>query len=525
MRKSVVAPLTLGYLIMGALMGLMLLMSLYFASRLYLDHQRIIGVDVPRREAVARLRADLLAEYWAASRYLDRGDQSDRAQVESIRAQADRNIDLLSVVAGQREWDLLWASYQSYHTLVDSLLYYSQEDKVGPRRLGEQVDVALAEVLDAVDTFDARAGSAVTDALDRYYGFFQRRFVAVLGVGAWMILAGAVTGLTLGRSITRPLSRLTEATRRLGSGDLTVMPEIPASNEVGALAEAFRQMARNLGQAIERMRDTASALTGSADRLTVSATDLTGLVKGTLAQMKEIGRGAEIQRAQMDVVAELASGITTALRQSAQRAGEVGQAAQGAQARLELAERVVSVLDQEATEIQGITAIIEQFAQETHMLSLNASIEARRAGQAGRGFAAVSDEMRGLAERSAQSAGEVARFGTRIQAEMESVGRAVSEVQDAVAQTATFAGQAVDAARQQEQDTSRLANVVAQAVAVSVDQARIAEQVSADVAEQAHAITELASAARGLIRLVGQLENLTVRFAMHTDQPVGPEGT
>jgi methyl-accepting chemotaxis protein len=117
----------------------------------------------------------------------------------------------------------------------------------------------------------------------------------------------------------------------------------------------------------------------------------------------------------------------------------------------------------------------------------------------------------------------VARFGARVQAEMESVGQAVSEVQDAVIQTASFAGQAVDAARQQERDASRLADVVEKAESVSVDQSRIAEQVSADVAEQAHGISELAEAARGLTSLVGQLENLAARFVLPLEQPAGVE--
>ena len=126
----------------------------------------------------------------------------------------------------------------------------------------------------------------------------------------------------------------------------------------------------------------------------------------------------------------------------------------------------------------------------------------------------MSDEMRALAERSSRSAGEVARFGARVQAEMESVGQAVAEVQEAVVQTASFAGQAVDGAREQERDTSRLADVVEEAVSVSVDQAGIAEQVSADLAEQAHAIAELVESARGLTRLVGQLESLATRFVL-----------
>jgi methyl-accepting chemotaxis protein len=366
-------------------------------------------------------------------------------------------------------------------------------------------------LLGTVAAVGDQANARVDDELRAYSTFFLRRHL-VLAIGAALILFGAAAGLTLGRSITQPLARLTEAARKLGEGDLTAAPDVPAANEIGALAASFRQMAASLGQAIARMRETSAALTASAAQLFASTASLNDLARGTLTQMEQIARGAETQREQMRVASGVAAEIVAALRQSAQQAVEVGQAAHGAQAQLEETARTVAVLDREAVEIQNITAVIEQFARETHMLALNAAIEARRAGEAGRGYAAVSDEMRALAERSARSAGEVARFGARVPAEMESVRRAVSDVQAAVAQTAEFAGQTVQAARKHEQDTATLASVVEQAAAVSETHARIAGQVSAAAAEQAQAITELVSAAQGLAGLAGQLEGLAARF-------------
>ena len=518
MRKSVVMPLTMGFLIMGALMGLLLLVSLYFAAHLYVDYQYIVGLHFPRQVAAARLQASLLDERWAAARYLASGNLADRAEAEAARTLADRSAAVLEEAIDPAGWDALSASYQGYHALLDGLLYYSGGAKADPQALESQVDGTLAELLEAVTAAYDRAEKQVAKAQERYHDFFQRRFTSVLGIGAWLILSGAAIGLTLGRSITRPLARLTEAASRLGTGDLSAVPDIPASNEIGALAASFRRMTSSLGQAIERMRETASTLTASADRLSTSATSLSSLSRGTLVQMEQIARGAQAQREQMCVAAELAVGIAAALHTSARQATQVGQAAQGAQDRLEHTARTVAVLDREATEIQGITAIIEQFARETHMLSLNAAIEARRAGEAGRGFAAVSDEMRALAERSARSASEVARFGARVQAEMESVGQAVREVQEAVVQTASFAGQTVEMARQQEGDTTRLAGIVEQAATVSDGQAQIARQVSTAVAEQAEAIAELASAAQGLTRLVGQLEGLAARFTVRQEE-------
>jgi methyl-accepting chemotaxis protein len=163
---------------------------------------------------------------------------------------------------------------------------------------------------------------------------------------------------------------------------LTAVPRVTISNEIGALAASFGQMSGSLAQAIERMRETSGALITSADRLSTSATNLSDLARGTLAQMEEIAQGAEAQREQMRVASEVATGLAAALRQGAAQAGEVGQAAGGARTKLEDSARTVAVLDREAEEIQSITAVIEQFAQETHMLSLNAAVEARRASEA-----------------------------------------------------------------------------------------------------------------------------------------------
>jgi methyl-accepting chemotaxis protein len=512
MRKSVVTPLTLGFLIMSALMGLMLFVSLYYATRLRIHYQFVTRDYSLRLVPAVRLQASLLTQRWAAGRYLDSGDPSDREEAEAALALADKYVAILQDSMEEAEWDAFSADYQGYHALLDGLLYYSNTADAAAEALESQADDSLVELFAAVTAMHDRFQEQILEELDSYHNFFLRGFMAVLGIGAWLILVGAVIGLTLGRSITLPLARLTEAARQLGGGDLTAVPDIPASNEIGALAASFRQMADSLGQAIERMRETANVLTTSADRLSTSATNLSRLARGTLAQMAQIVQGAEAQRQQMRLAAELAAGIAAELRQGAQQAGEVGQAARDAQARLEHTARVVALLDQEAVEIQSITAVIEQFAQEIHMLSLNAAIEARRAGEAGRGFAAVSDEMRALAERSARSASEVTRFGARAQANMESVGQAVADVQEAVTQTATFAGQTVSAARQQERDTSRLVDAVEQAAAVSDAQAQIAGQVSTAAGEQVDAITELATAVQELAGLASQLESLATRF-------------
>jgi methyl-accepting chemotaxis protein len=513
MRKSsVVTPLTLGFTIMVVLTSALLLMSLYFYARqLYFNFADILA-SLQEQQVTAHLQSSLLEMRWAADRYLASENPTYRTRAIEARERAEKDRENLLETLEDTELDEFSTRYQVYDALLDGMLYYSSETGDLQEYEG-QVDAALDDLLETITAIYDRANERVKTDAEQYEAFFLNGYRIVAILGGALIVVGAWAGLRLGnRFITAPLERLTEASRRLGSGDLTAVPEKSSSDEIGALATSFRQMATSLSQAIERMRETSGALIGSADRLSTSATNLSGLARGTLAQMEEIAQGAEAQREQMHAASQVASGLAATLRQSARQAGEAGQAAREAQTRLEGTARTVAVLDEEAEEIQSITAVIEQFAQETHMLSLNAAIEARRAGEAGRGFAAVADEMRALAERSARSAGEVARFSARAQAEMESVGQAVADVQGAVAQTADFAGQTVEAARQQEQDTARLAAIVDQASSVSNAHAHIAEQVSAAVAEQVDAIAELATAAQGLAGMAGQLEDLAARF-------------
>jgi methyl-accepting chemotaxis protein len=518
MRKSsIVTPLTLGFSIMVLLTGLLLLLSLsLYARQLYINFGEIIS-GLNTMLATARFQSNVLEAQWAADRYLDSGDSAYREQAIAARERAEKSYaDTLVTSLEEAEAIDLLAKYQNYSALLDGVLYYSDKDEGSPQDYENQADEVLQDLLETTTMLYARSYKEVTEEFDGYQRFFERGYQLVAFAGGGLIFLGAATGLALGRRyITAPLERLTEAGRRMESGDLTVTPKTLSSDEIGALAASFGQMATSLAQAIKRMRETSSALITSADRLSASATNLSGLARGTLAQMKEIARGAETQREQMQGASEVATGLADALRQSARQAGEAGQAAHTARTKLENTAHTVAVLDKEAEEIQAITAVIEQFAQETHMLSLNAAIEARRAGEAGRGFAAVSDEMRALAERSARSAGEVARFSARVQAEMESVGQAVSDVQEAVTQTSDFAGRTVAAARQQEQDTARLVGIVNQATEVSNAHADIADQVSTAVAEQVDAIAELATAAQGLAELASQLEDLSARFITH----------
>ena len=513
---SVVAPLTLGFSVMAALMGLLLLTSLYlYTQQLHTIWENILQTSLPQKLAAVRLRSHLLEMRWATDRYLHSGDPAERERAEEARTLAEEERQDLARSGPDDTQRDLSADYQAYSALIDTLVYHPLTDGVDLQATEGQVDDALESLFESTRAMDEQVSDQLEEGLRYYDDFFRRGYRIVSVVGGLLIFVGAATGLTLGRVfITRPLAQLTQAARRVGEGDLTAVRTIPTSNEneIGILAASFRHMADSLGQAIDRMHETAGTLITSADQLSSSASDLGELAEVTLAQMEEIAAGAETQREEIHATVQVATSIASALGQSALQAGEVRQAVRHAQESLDVASRTVTALDEDAEEIQNITGVIEQFAGETHMLALNAAIEARRAGEAGRGFVAVSDEMRGLAERSARSAGEVARFSARVQAEIAGIGQAVSQVQQAVTQTQTFAGETIDVAERQGEDANALADVVRRAAAVSDNQTRIAAQVSAAVADQATGIADLANAAQELSKMARQLEDLAARF-------------
>ncbi len=287
------------------------------------------------------------------------------------------------------------------------------------------------------------------------------RGLTLLAVVDVVVLALAL-GLVLwtANSLTRPLARLRDAMRGLasGSGDLTQRLRVDSGDEIGAIAASFNLFMEQLRGMFQRVREQTDLLGASVEQL------------GTMTQQLSSGsrQSADLTTQTAATIEEITVSIAhTAshaqdVARSAEQAGQLSStnaAAVSSVAReidtisksMDLLSDTMKDLEARSAQIGSVANVIKEIADQTNLLALNAAIEAARAGEQGRGFAVVADEVRKLAERTGKATVEIDQMvgGMRTNASnaMVRVGETHAAVQTGVAQVATVLAQ-IDAIRE-----------------------------------------------------------------------------
>lgn len=264
------------------------------------------------------------------------------------------------------------------------------------------------------------------------------------------ILLAIVIGLTIGRLISKPIAKTAEMLRDIaeGEGDLTKRLEVYSKDEVGNLATNFNIFVAKIQDMVTQIKGSALAIAQSAENLNASTEEISAQTQNSSASTEEIAAGMEESSASIEEVnrsvQEVANATTLLVEKS-----DLGNAAtkememRAETTKLEAEKSIdnaneIYVIKQEGirkaiektkvmSKINEMSSIISQIAEQTNLLALNAAIEAARAGDAGRGFAVVAEEVRKLAEQSANTVAEINPI--------------ILEIQDAVADLSNNAEQ------------------------------------------------------------------------------------
>ena len=297
------------------------------------------------------------------------------------------------------------------------------------QRKGDRQAAAIREMTDAyIELSDLLAEDTAATRAKMAAGFdearaLQRRSVLigaiVLGLAA---LGSALLGYAVALSIAKPVRALNRAAQRIAEGDLTEEIEVGGGDDIGQLAGSFGRMTSRLRALVATLQDASVSLATAAGRLSENTRAQVGIVERAAAGVSETG----VTTRQLEHTASLAANRAAAVLEVALRAGKVSDtghaAAEGSAEGLQtiqaavqrIAERSAGLLEQ-ARQAGDVVETVRDLAAQSHVLSLNASLEAARAGEAGKGFGVVAAEVRALADQSGQGAERIARIVRDIQ--------------------------------------------------------------------------------------------------------------
>ncbi|RMU35674.1 Methyl-accepting chemotaxis protein [Pseudomonas syringae pv. primulae] len=385
----------------------------------------------------------------------------------------------------------------------------------------DQMNVVLGKL---VEINTAQLNQVKKDASREYDSAFNM----VIGLLIAATLLTIVFAWMLIKSITTPIATALHAAETIAKGNLTQPIQIDGSDEAGRLLLAMKTMQ-------DKLRDTLQGISGSATQLASAAEELNAVTdesaRGLVQQNNEIEQAATAVNEMTSAVEEVARNAVSTSQASRNAATSAGDGRDLVQETVSAIERMsgdvkgtaelIINLATESRDIGKVLDVIRGLADQTNLLALNAAIEAARAGEAGRGFAVVADEVRALAHRTQQSTSEIERMIGSIQSGTEqavSSMRNSTERAESTLNIAKGAGMALNTINVAVEEINERNMVIASA---AEEQAQVAREVDRNLvnirdlsAQSTTGANQTSAASTELSRLAVDLNSMVSRFAL-----------
>lgn len=340
------------------------------------------------------------------------------------------------------------------------------------------------------------------------------------------IVLAVLIGFTIVKQITSPLNQAVRIAQAIGNRDMTGTAIEPRGDEFGTLLKALEQTRANLSEALGEVGGITTQLAAAAEELSVVTNQTSAGVNNQRIETEQVATAMNEMSATVQEVAQNAEEAAAAAQKADTQAKTGNKALQVALADInQLSEDVnhsaeaIQRLNKDSSSIGTVLTVINSIAEQTNLLALNAAIEAARAGEAGRGFAVVADEVRNLAHRTQESIGQIEQLIANLQHGSQNAVEMMDNSRTMAHLTLEHAQQAGDELAAIMRTVSEIQAMNIQIATAAEEQSAVAEEINASVVnvnniadQSAAAVEETSASSAELARLGQSLQSLVARF-------------
>ncbi|MEC0555542.1 methyl-accepting chemotaxis protein [Bacillus haynesii] len=533
-------------------------------SKLSKGSEMIYQDQLIPNQLFAKLKANNLdLDTYKFELMVTKDDDRNETLQKNIKEKNEENSTLMEKIDQLKLMDNVSEKYESfkneYKKLQDissemlSLAVKNENDKAYDVYLKEMQPQreTVNQLIEDIQTLNADNAKTIYQQDSKEAGSIITLLIVV--IAASLVLSISI-GLLMTRLITKPIKDIQALFAETEQGDFTVKGTYQSKDELGLLTASFNKMVAGVRSIIETVGETSHQVASSSQELSASADESTKASEYISTTIQELAVGSDQQvesvensRTVIKGMTEFAGRISSNAEKAAATADQTAlmslegtKAIDKVSAQMKsINETVVSLseafkhLTERSNEIGNITEVITSIAEQTNLLALNAAIEAARAGEQGKGFAVVADEVRKLAEQSAQSAEQITRLITIIQNDtkqtMNSVisatgevkeglvvvheaGGAFQKIENSITEVVTQINDVTNLVKNLTAGTSEIETAISGVKEVAETAAGSTQTVSAATQEQLASMEEIAAASQILAQNAEELQHLIQKF-------------